>query len=140
MVVVNLKKIKVIKTENGKGDIMNYEYDALVTRVIDGDTFEAIVDLGFNMSFKGIFRLKDIDTPETWRPSCDAERKHGEAATRFVESLILNQKVTVITHKAGAGIYGRYTADVIIEDERNLKDLLIAGGFKKENSYEDLVE
>lgn len=119
---------------------MNYEYKALVTRVIDGDTFEANVDLGFNMSFKAIFRLKDIDTPETWRPSCDAERKHGEAATRVVESLILNQNITLITHKAGAGIYGRYTADVIIEDERNLKDLLIAGGFEKEDKYEDLIE
>ena len=52
--------------------------------------------------------------------SCDAERKHGEAATRFVESLILGQNVKIVTYKAGAGIYGRFTADIIIEDGRNL--------------------
>jgi len=129
--VENPRNIKGIKTENGKEDNMNYEYNAYITRVIDGDTFEANIDLGFNVSFKAILRLKDIDTPETWRPSCDAERKHGEAATRFVESLILGQNVKIVTYKAGAGIYGRFTADIIIEDGRNLRNLLIDGGFKK---------
>jgi len=136
----NLKNIRVIKIENGKGDIMKYEYNAYIVRVIDGDTFEAKVDLGFNMAFKATFRLKDIDTPETWRPSCDAERKHGEAATRFVEAKMLHKNVILITYKAGAGIYGRYTADVVLEDKRNLREILIAGGFEKEDHYEDLVE
>jgi len=119
---------------------MNYEYNAHITRVIDGDTFEANIDLGFNVSFKATLRLKGVDTPETWRPSCDAERKHGEAATRFVETIILGQKVKIITHKAGAGIYGRYTAEVYIEDGRCLSDMLIEGGFEKEDHYEDLIE
>ena len=41
-----------------------YTYKLIITRWIDGDTFDAIVDLGFNVMSKIRFRLLDVDTPE----------------------------------------------------------------------------
>jgi len=41
-----------------------YYYEASLVRVIDGDTFEADVDLGFNISQRIVFRLAGCDTPE----------------------------------------------------------------------------
>jgi len=114
-----------------------YIFNAYVTRVIDGDTFEANVDLGFNISFKGVFRLKGIDTPETWRPKSEAERKHGEVATSFVEKLILHQQIKITTYKSTTSIYGRYSCDVTCPDGSDLVVKLVEGGFEKQESYED---
>jgi len=112
-----------------------YEYKALVTRVVDGDTFDLVVDLGFEISFAMRVRLKGIDTPETWRPKTDAERVHGEAATKFVSLLIENQYVTIRSHKLG--IYGRYEADVALLDGTDLATLLKEEGFEKRSDYSD---
>jgi len=109
-----------------------YEYKALVTRVVDGDTFEMKVDLGFDISVNTIFRLKDIDTPETWRPRNEAERAHGEQATLAVKDLIEGEIVTIRTYKKGK--YGRYICDVIINDV-NLADYIISKDLVKRDSY-----
>ena len=42
-----------------------YEYSCTVDRVVDGDTIDVILDLGFDVSFKTRVRLYAIDTPET---------------------------------------------------------------------------
>ena len=42
-----------------------YEYKAKLLRVIDGDTVDCVIDLGFNVRLKERVRLKGIDTPET---------------------------------------------------------------------------
>ena len=43
----------------------NYVYRIQVTRVVDGDTVDANIDLGFNMMYKERIRLMGIDTPES---------------------------------------------------------------------------
>ena len=53
-----------------------YNYKAKVVRVVDGDTVDLKVDLGFHISANERFRIKDIDTPEIWRPSCESELEH----------------------------------------------------------------
>ena len=92
-----------------------YEYDAFVNRVVDGDTYDVQIDLGFELTYgrskKGVrLRLRGVDTPETWRPTTEAEREHGERATQFVKDLIEGKFVKIKTYKMG--IYGRYEADV----------------------------
>ena len=42
-----------------------YEYRAKITRVVDGDTLKALVDVGFNMHHDVTLRLYGIDCPET---------------------------------------------------------------------------
>ena len=61
-----------------------YEYRARITRVIDGDTVEAEIDLGFHVTFTATLRLTGINAPETR----GTERPQGLASTRYLESLL----------------------------------------------------
>lgn len=110
-----------------------FSYQATITNIVDGDTFDANVDLGFHIFVSLRFRLLGIDTAETWRPRNAAEKAHGEAATARVEDLMLFQAVTIYTHKAGK--YGRWLADVILADGNNLTEILLSEGFQKKLSY-----
>lgn len=117
-----------------------YIYNAFVDRVVDGDTYDVQIDLGFNMFMKSVrLRLRGVDTPETWRPTTEAEREHGERATKFVKELIEGEFVKIKSYKLG--IYGRYEADVFVEDEQgnsiDLGQLLTDNDFVKLDSYED---
>lgn len=109
-----------------------YTYKGIITKVVDGDTFDISVDCGFSITINHRFRLNRVDTPETWRPKSEAERIHGEKATLFVKKLILNKQVTIISHKLG--IYGRYEADIII-DGKDLGTLLEQNGLVKLDDY-----
>lgn len=112
-----------------------YEYKARVTRVVDGDTYDVVVDLGFEIAFAIRIRLDGIDVPETWRPKTEAERAHGESATKLVKILIEDQDVIIRSHKLG--IYGRYAADVKLMDGTDLATLLKEKGFEKRFDYSD---
>ncbi len=109
-----------------------YEYNALITRVVDGDTFDAEVDLGFRVKWKARFRLKNVDTPEIWRPTTEAEWDHGEKASDFVKEKIEGKVVRLVSYKAG--IYNRYGCEVYV-DGKSLSDLLIENGLEKLSSY-----
>ncbi len=109
-----------------------YKYNGLVKRVVDGDTFDIKVDVGFSITINHRFRLHGVDAPETWRPRCEAERVHGEQATLFVKKLIEGKQVIVQTYKLG--IYGRYNADIIINGKQ-VSDLLIQNKLIKLDSY-----
>lgn len=118
-----------------------YEYNAKITRVVDGDTFDAIVDLGFYISFAIRIRLEGVDTPETWRPVNEAENAHGEEATKFVQDLVdANPYVRIRTYKHGASMYYRYTASVFFFDEHgntiDLAKALKENGLEKRSTYE----
>jgi micrococcal nuclease len=119
-------------------DFNMYEYKAKVLRTIDGDTYVLSVDVGFSITIEHTFRLNGVDTPETYRPSCEAERTHGKEATDFVRSLIEGKDVIIVTHKLG--VYGRYVADVYLMSpegmrEDSLADLLIQNGLEKLKDY-----
>lgn len=91
-----------------------YEYRARITRVIDGDTVEAEIDLGFHVSLTVTLRLAGINAPETR----GTERPRGLAATRYLEALLHNlagdtRVLTVRTRKDVTEKYGRYLADLI---------------------------
>lgn len=110
-----------------------FSYQATVLRVVDGDTFDAIVDLGFSITIKTRFRLLDIDTPEK-RTRNKEEKKHGLAATERVKELIEGKKITITTSKTGK--YGRYLAKVyLLDKQRYLSEILIEEGFSKREQY-----
>lgn len=115
-----------------------YVYKTKVIRVIDGDTFVGLVDLGFDLTLEVKFRLHGVDTPETYRPKSEAEREHGQKATAFVEGLISNQ--TILCNVLKYGKYGRSIVDVYVteqdlENKKTLSDMLIENDFKKRDSY-----
>jgi len=108
-----------------------YEYKAVVTRIIDGDTFEANIDLGFKTYQQQTFRLKGVDTPEVY----GAEKARGLKASDVVERMILGKEVIIRSEKSGS--FGRWIADVDIETDRgkvNLNQFLLDNGLA--NKYE----
>lgn len=89
-----------------------YNYKAKLIRVIDGDTIDAMVDLGFNTWVKKRIRLAGINAYES-RTRDKEEKKKGLAAKARLEQLLAeDDKFTMISH--GVGKYGRCLADVYI--------------------------
>lgn len=115
-----------------------YHYKAIVTNIVDGDTFDAVLDLGFGISFKQRFRVDELDTPETHRPKSQAEREHGEAATEKAISLLSGKEVHIQSKKK-PGIYGRFSAVITLPDGSDYTETMRAAGFEKRESYEDDV-
>lgn len=98
-----------------------YTYAALITNVVDGDTVDAVVDLGFTVSVKVRFRLYGLDTPEM--TSSDAiVREAAKAAKAFVANMVLNKQVSLKSYKTDK--YGRWLAEIFV-DGVNINQLLI---------------
>jgi micrococcal nuclease len=97
-----------------------YEYKAMVMKVVDGDTYDVMIDLGFDVRYKARLRLYGYDAPEVR----GEEREQGLIMAAFVREAILGKMVTIKTYKDAKEKWGRYLADVILEDGTSLKTLL----------------
>jgi endonuclease YncB( thermonuclease family) len=75
----------------------------LITNVVDGDTFDATVDLGFHIYTKLRFRLLGINAVEINHPD-------GKRAKQLLSDLILNQTLVVPVSKPDK--YGRWLASM----------------------------
>lgn len=103
-----------------------YEYEAKVTKIVDGDTIDVEIDLGFDITIKQRLRLKGIDTPET-KTKNKEEKELGLKAKRITEECIRGAKSIIVkTYKDDK--YGRILADVIA-DGVNVNQKLINEGF-----------
>jgi micrococcal nuclease len=111
-----------------------YKYRAIILNVVDGDTFDASVDLGFGIMMNQRFRVADFDAPESWRPKTENEKIHGNQAKQRAIDLLLNQQVFLETSKV-AGIYGRYSAKVYLSDGSDFATVMINEGLSKRDSY-----
>lgn len=96
-----------------------YSYKAKIVEVYDGDTFTFYVDLGFDVWVRSKLRLYGINTPEVRGD----EKKDGLMIRDYVRNLILGKMVTIDVHKKGK--YGRYVADVTLENGTDLASHLI---------------
>ena len=111
-----------------------YRYKATIVRVVDADTVDAIIDLGFGINVDRRFRIADFDAPETWRPRNDLENEHGTKATQRAIELLVDKDLVFITSKR-AGIYGRYGAQIFLEDGRDYAKVMIQEGYQKRETY-----
>ena len=102
-----------------------YEYKCEVNRVVDGDTIDVTLDLGFNILHKCRVRLYGIDTPESRTRDKD-EKVRGNLAKDFLKNEIENGKNVVLRTKLkdSRGKFGRVLASVIV-DKRNINQLMI---------------
>jgi micrococcal nuclease len=98
------------------------KYQGKILRVLDGDTFEVLIELGFKVVQKFHVRLDGIDTPEKNTPE-------GKQAKEYVQKLIENKDV-VLTDE-GAEKYGRARAKIEIEG-KDLTTFLIENNIGKE--------
>lgn len=111
-----------------------YNYKARVIKIVDGDTVDLLVDLGFNISAAQRFRIMDIDTPEIWRPSNDLELDHGRKAKSFAKKIMpLNSTVYVRSEKIG--IYGRWNGEITLQNGDDFAQVMKDNGYEKKESY-----
>lgn len=112
--------------------IRNYTYDATLIKVIDGDTVDLLVDLGFDVKLVQRFRLARINCWEMHDPEPNGAAK-ALAGKTFTESKLQHGRdITIMTKKTD--IYGRYLAEVYFTSgsknivQFNLSDLLLKAG------------
>ncbi len=113
-----------------------YKYKGRVHRVVDADTVDAYLDMGFNIFTLQRLRIDGFDAPETWRPRNAAENRHGKAATARAKELLDGHELIFTTSKA-AGIYGRFGASITLSGGRSYSELMISEGFEKKDSYDE---
>ena len=100
-----------------------------IDRVVDGDTIDISIDLGFDLTKKERVRLAGIDTPEK-RTKNQKEKEMGYQATEFLEMHLMEAtKLTVRTEKDGK--FGRmlgwlYKTD---EDTKSINQVMIDKGY-----------
>ena len=109
-----------------------YKYKAKIVRIVDGDTIDIVVDLGFKITTNQRLRLKGINTPETYNVKKDSEEyKKGMAAKEFViQRVEANNYEAIIDTDKDTGKYGRYIAVIWLADNTtSLNDELVEKGY-----------
>jgi micrococcal nuclease len=90
-----------------------YRYKVEVTRVVDGDTVDVDIDLGFGMTYKKQrVRLMGIDTPES-RTRDLQEKFYGKQSKKFLSDLLKDRVVELISHDKGK--FGRIIGELFID-------------------------
>ena len=111
-----------------------YIYKAKLDRVVDGDTVDALIDVGFDIWFKKRIRFKGVDTWESRTRNLEEKALGLKAKARTKELLEkVSSKSGYFRIKSyGLGKYGRVLADVFIMDKDgkqwNVNETLITEG------------
>lgn len=100
---------------------------AVCKYVTDGDTFDVLIDLGFNNYAYETIRLHDVDTPEIFRPKSEDERDLGLKAKYRVTELIFDKPLLIRSFR-DKETFGRFVADVYV-----LYDIEFPGPFVVES-------
>ena len=105
-----------------------YEYRCKIIRVVDGDTVDVDIDLGFGVWLhKERVRIYGIDTPESRTRDLE-EKRYGLAAKEFVKEFVRDKggsNIVLRTRKYDAkGKFGRILGDIIV-DKKSLSETMI---------------
>jgi micrococcal nuclease len=102
-----------------------YTYNAKLLKVIDGDTIDALVDLGFDTWKKIRIRLYGIDAWESRTRDLQEKEKGLAAKNRLIE--VLNEEFILVSH--GVGKYGRCLGEIFEDiNSDSINNLLISEG------------
>jgi len=106
-----------------------FHYKAKVERIIDGDTIDVVLDLGFDISYRGRVRFAGINAPES-RTRDAVEKEQGLAAKRYVEdwTSALDGKVIIQTTLDDRGKFGRILGRILNEEGECLNDEMVSLG------------
>jgi len=110
-----------------------YQYKAEVRKVVDGDTFDILIDLGFDTYRHGRVRLFGVNTPES-RTSNAEEKQKGLAAKEFTDQWLTKagNKVNIETVIDKNEKYGRILAKVWDSQGNCLNADIISAGLARE--------
>ena len=108
-----------------------HTYRCKILRVVDGDTVDVDIDLGFGVwMHKERVRIHGIDTPESRTRDLE-EKKYGLAAKAFVKSYLpIGSSQTLCTEKDKTGKFGRILGKFLVYDNKedrqmHLGDIMI---------------
>lgn len=109
---------------------MYREYRATMLRVVDGDTVDVDIDLGFDVWLrKQRIRLHGIDTPES--RTRDLEEKHyGLLSKQYIKDRFpVGHQFTLRTYKDAKGKFGRILGELVDSMGNSVNDMMIAQGY-----------
>ena len=110
-------------------EVKKHGYSCKLVRVVDGDTADAMIDLGFNVWVKERIRFYGVDTWESRTRDLE-EKAKGLAAKAFTKDLLENSdegKFSIISY--GKGKYGRVLGELFVKGyEQSVNQLLIENG------------
>ncbi len=119
-----LEKERVPEAEippgKGAGEENFHTYEAVVTRVVDGDTFRARINAGFGIIVEQRVRLKRIDASEI-------QTAEGTAAKALLEKILARDNGRIILQTFGADQHGRSLANVFVQGKTVDQEILDAG-------------
>lgn len=99
-------------------------HNAKILNVIDGDTYDALVDLDFNLTIKIRIRIMGINCAEM-----DHKNQAGIDAKNYAIKKLLNKKVVIDFYKYDS--FGRCLCDIFLND-KNFAETLVNEGFASE--------
>ena len=109
--------------------VKKHGYSCKLVRVVDGDTCDAMIDLGFNVWVKNRIRFMGVDAWES-RTRNKEEKVKGLAAKAYVKDLLENSdegKFLLKSH--GVGKYGRVLGELFVKgNEKSVNELLKENG------------
>ena len=117
-----------------------YEYKCTILRVVDGDTVDVDIDLGFGVwMHKERVRMMGIDTPES-RTRDKVEKKFGLASKEYVKAYLPIGSMQILKteiDKSGEdkkGKFGRILGDFLVYDskedaQKKLTEIMISQGY-----------
>ena len=109
-----------------------YNYGVKIDRVVDGDTLDVMIDLGFNTHIKRRIRMHGINAPESRTRDLE-EKARGLASKERLIELLDEDNIVMKSH--GKGKFGRVLGELLIKKENeyiSVNDLLVKEGFAKE--------
>ena len=108
-----------------------YTYQATIKNIIDGDTVEIDLDLGFNVVLSKLkIRMEGIDTPESRTTNQEEKIRGLLSKKKLQDKLPINKTVKIITTKSESDDkFGRILGTFILEDGTNVNKWMV------ENNY-----
>ena len=94
-----------------------YKYKVEVTKVVDGDTVDIDLDLGFGVWLRNErVRLMGIDTPESRTRDLE-EKFYGKQSKKFLKDFLKDKEVFLVSH--GKGKFGRILGELFVKSKEN---------------------
>jgi micrococcal nuclease len=113
--------------------IPSFVYKGKLIKVIDGDTIDAMIDLGFNTWISLTIRLNGFNAPESRTKDLNEKKKGLEAKERLIQILLENKnEFVLISH--GVEKYGRCLGEVFVDSlgPESVQKILVKEGHGKE--------
>ena len=100
-----------------------FEYSCTIVKVVDGDTVDVIIDLGFSIHFSTRVRLYGIDTPESRTRDKD-EKVRGFLSKDYLKDWLDQGGVIIRTYRDKKGKFGRVLGEMVVGG-RNINLLMV---------------